>query len=202
MESVVLGIYLWFKIYSLIDINAKIWTEIIDLVVLGRNYWSSCRVKIQYSFIRTTKKKKWNGIHMPYETLSLIGVTFEDEFQKYLRLKGKKQGEIVQVNDNQMMVLAKGHNLNVNAFQSNVNRPLSNSSRFLVNKFGVGWSVVQWDSSWISNMSGAGQGPGPRLCTREQGPIRGCRHLGSVQRPPVKRMTDTHDWKHYLRATS
>ena len=38
------GIYLWFKIYFLIDTNAKMWTEITDLVVLGRNYWSSCRV--------------------------------------------------------------------------------------------------------------------------------------------------------------
>ena len=44
LESIVLGIYLWFKIYFLIDTNAKIWTEIIDLVILGRNYWSSCRV--------------------------------------------------------------------------------------------------------------------------------------------------------------
>ena len=39
-----MGIYLCFKIYFLIDTNAKKWTEIIDLVVLGRNYWSSCRV--------------------------------------------------------------------------------------------------------------------------------------------------------------
>ena len=30
--------------YFLIDTNTKIWTEIIDLVVLGRNYWSSCKV--------------------------------------------------------------------------------------------------------------------------------------------------------------
>ena len=44
MESIVLGIYLWFKIYFLIDTNAKMWTEITDLVILGRNYWSSCRV--------------------------------------------------------------------------------------------------------------------------------------------------------------
>ena len=44
LESILLGIYLSFKIYFLIDTNAKIWTEIIDLVVLGRNYWSSCRV--------------------------------------------------------------------------------------------------------------------------------------------------------------
>ena len=111
--------------------------------------------------------------------------------------KGRKQGEIVQVNDNQKMVLA-GHNLNMNALQSNVNRSLSNSLHLLVNKFEVGWSVVQWDPSWISNVSGLGQGPRPRLCRREQGPIRGRRRLGSVQRPPVKKMTDTHDWKHYL----
>ena len=44
-SEILLGIYLWFKIYFLIDTNAKIWTEIIDLVVLGRNYWSSCRVQ-------------------------------------------------------------------------------------------------------------------------------------------------------------
>ena len=44
MESIVLGIYLCFKIYFLTDTNAKMWTEIIDLVILGRNYWSSCRV--------------------------------------------------------------------------------------------------------------------------------------------------------------
>ena len=44
MESIVLGIYLWFKIYFLIDTNTKMWTKITDLVVLGRNYWSSCRV--------------------------------------------------------------------------------------------------------------------------------------------------------------
>ena len=40
-----LGIYLCFKICFLIDTNTKIWTEITDLVVLGRNYWSSCRVQ-------------------------------------------------------------------------------------------------------------------------------------------------------------
>ena len=44
LESIVLGIYLWFKIYFLIDTNAKILTEITDLVVLGRNYWGFCRV--------------------------------------------------------------------------------------------------------------------------------------------------------------
>ena len=36
-----MGIYLWFKIYFLIDTNAKMWTETTDIVVLGRNYWSS-----------------------------------------------------------------------------------------------------------------------------------------------------------------
>ena len=45
LESIVLGIYLCLKIFFLIDTNVKMWTEIIDLVVLGRNYWSSCRVK-------------------------------------------------------------------------------------------------------------------------------------------------------------
>ena len=45
LESIVLGIYLCFKIYFLIDTNTKILTEITDLVVLGRNYWSSCRVQ-------------------------------------------------------------------------------------------------------------------------------------------------------------
>ena len=63
MESIVLGIYLCFKMYFLIDTNAKMWTEITDLVVLGRNYWNSCRVsrlknseKVQYtkSFPATT----------------------------------------------------------------------------------------------------------------------------------------------------
>ena len=44
LESVVLGIYLCLKIFFLIDTNAKMWSEIIDLVVLGRNYISSCRV--------------------------------------------------------------------------------------------------------------------------------------------------------------
>ena len=44
MESIVLGIYLWFKIYFLIDTNAKMLTEFTDHVVLGRNYWSSCRL--------------------------------------------------------------------------------------------------------------------------------------------------------------
>ena len=39
---------------------------------------------------QNNEEKKLNEIHMPYETLSLIGVTFEDEFQKYLRQKGKK----------------------------------------------------------------------------------------------------------------
>ena len=43
-ESILLGIYLWFKIYFLIDTNAKMWTEIADIVILGRNYWSSGRV--------------------------------------------------------------------------------------------------------------------------------------------------------------
>ena len=52
MESIVLGIYLWFKKYFLIDTNAKMWAEIIDLVVLGRNYWSSCRVWKYLSRVR------------------------------------------------------------------------------------------------------------------------------------------------------
>ena len=30
--------------YFLSDTNTKIWAEITDLVILGRNYWSSCRV--------------------------------------------------------------------------------------------------------------------------------------------------------------
>ena len=37
-------IYLRLKVFFLIDTDGKIGTEIIDLVVLGRNYWSSCRV--------------------------------------------------------------------------------------------------------------------------------------------------------------
>ena len=41
-----MGIYLWFKIYFLIDTNTKMWTEITDLVILGRNYWSSGRVEL------------------------------------------------------------------------------------------------------------------------------------------------------------
>ena len=46
LESIVLGIYFCFKIYFLIDTNTKIWTEITDLFVLGRNFWSSCRCDI------------------------------------------------------------------------------------------------------------------------------------------------------------
>ena len=40
----------------LIDTNAKMWTEIIDFVILGRNYWSSCRVinKSQFKDRRST----------------------------------------------------------------------------------------------------------------------------------------------------
>ena len=36
MEPIVLGIYLWFKIYFLIDTNTKMWTEITDLVVFRK----------------------------------------------------------------------------------------------------------------------------------------------------------------------
>ena len=36
MESIVLGIYLWFKIYFLIDTNTKMWTEITDLVIFRK----------------------------------------------------------------------------------------------------------------------------------------------------------------------
>ena len=36
LESIVLGIYLWFKIYFLIDTNTKTWTEITDLVVFRK----------------------------------------------------------------------------------------------------------------------------------------------------------------------
>ena len=32
------------QIYFLIDTNAKMWTEITDIVDLGRSYWSSGRV--------------------------------------------------------------------------------------------------------------------------------------------------------------
>ena len=42
------------KIFFLIDTNVKMWTEIIDLVVLGRNYWSSCRV------LKIGGIKKWS----------------------------------------------------------------------------------------------------------------------------------------------
>ena len=35
-ESIVLGIYLWFKIYFLIDTNAKMWTEITDIVIFRK----------------------------------------------------------------------------------------------------------------------------------------------------------------------
>ena len=31
-----MGIYLWFKIYFLIDTNAKMWTEITDIVVFRK----------------------------------------------------------------------------------------------------------------------------------------------------------------------
>ena len=36
LEPIVLCIYLWFKIYFLIDTNTKIWPEIIDLVVFRK----------------------------------------------------------------------------------------------------------------------------------------------------------------------
>ena len=36
MEPIVLDIYLWFKIYFLIDTNTKMWTEITDLVVFRK----------------------------------------------------------------------------------------------------------------------------------------------------------------------
>ena len=36
MEPIVLGIYLWFKIYFLIDTNTKMWTEITDLVIFRK----------------------------------------------------------------------------------------------------------------------------------------------------------------------
>ena len=67
MESIVLGTYLWFKIYFLIDTNAKMWTEITDLVVLGRNYWSSCRVlkKLTYhlpQWFLFCVVKRWSGV--------------------------------------------------------------------------------------------------------------------------------------------
>ena len=54
-----MGIYLWFKIYFLIDTNAKIWTEIIDLVILGRNYWSSGRVCMFLSHLQ----RLWHTLH-------------------------------------------------------------------------------------------------------------------------------------------
>ena len=38
-----------FKNIFPIDTNVKMWKEIIDLVVLGRNYWSSCRVRTEGS---------------------------------------------------------------------------------------------------------------------------------------------------------
>ena len=37
-------VFIYDSKYIFIDTNAKMWTEIIDFVVLGRNYWSSCRV--------------------------------------------------------------------------------------------------------------------------------------------------------------
>ena len=39
-----IGYLFMFKNIFLIDANAKMWTEITELVVLERNYWSSCRV--------------------------------------------------------------------------------------------------------------------------------------------------------------
>ena len=36
LEPIVLGIYLWFKIYFLIDTNTKMWREITDLVVFRK----------------------------------------------------------------------------------------------------------------------------------------------------------------------
>ena len=36
MESIVLSIYLWFKTYFLVDTNAKMWTEITDLVIFRK----------------------------------------------------------------------------------------------------------------------------------------------------------------------
>ena len=35
-ESIVLGIYLWVKIYFLIDTNAKMWTEFTDIVIFRK----------------------------------------------------------------------------------------------------------------------------------------------------------------------
>ena len=193
------------------------WTTIINYLQISQKWvlflqgvWdqmdlTTAMVQDTVFLYQNNKEKNEMKFTCPTRSSHLLVSLLNMNSRNILDWKGRKLGEIVQVNDNQLMVLKEGHNLNMNTFRSNVNRvnrPLSNSSRFLVNKFGVGSSVVQWDPSWISNMSGVGQGPRPRLSTREQGPIRGCRHLGSVQKPPVKRMTDTHDWKHYLRATS
>ena len=56
LESIVLGIYLWFKIYFLIDTNAKMWTEIIDLVILGRNYWQFLQGGEERIFLRRSSQ--------------------------------------------------------------------------------------------------------------------------------------------------
>ena len=54
MEPIALGIYLWFKIYFLIDTNTKMWTEITDLVVFRKKL-----LKFLQGGIQPLPKRQW-----------------------------------------------------------------------------------------------------------------------------------------------
>ena len=131
MESIILGIYLWFKIYFLIDTNAKMWTEITDLVFFRKKLLKFLqgenglhRFLILFLRNQKLKKEKWRCCqNLDLNPVYVEAKMFPSTSNYSLRQMNTPAGLMCWAHKKPLIFLAKLKAITLCVFLQTMNKP-------------------------------------------------------------------------------